>query len=229
MKYFEVGINKILRKMMEGLEAKRILDIGSNMSTVSFLKDTFPHAEIFSLNIDEKALEEIRRNDKSVKTIFCDCQDMRVFKNNFFDLIFSNQVLEHVIYPEKCLHECYRILKSDGIMILTTPNLASWQNRSFLLFGYQPSNYTVSSEFKNLGLPKFIKKKNLYDHPRVFTIRALKELLEEIGFEILDLEVINHTYSGQPYKNLRSLLNKILPKNWKENIAVKVKPFKQND
>jgi len=224
MKY--AGITKIIKRMMEGLEAKRILDIGSVISTVDFLKTIFPSAEIHSLNIDEKALKEISKKHKDIKVVLCDCQDMHLFKNNYFDLIFSNQVLEHVIYPEKCLHECHRILKKSGGLILTTPNLASWQNRLLLLSGYQPSNYTVSSEFKNLGFPKFLKKENIYDHPRVFTVRALKEILEKTRFEILDLEVINHTYPDQPYRSLRFLLNLILPKNWKENIVVKAKPLK---
>lgn len=162
------GIIKIMKRMMEGLEVKRILDIGSVASTVDFLKTIFPNAEIHSLNIDGKALKDISKKHKDVKTVFCDCQDMHLFKNNYFDLIFSNQVLEHVIYPEKCLHECHRILKKSGYLILTTPNLASWQNRLLLLSGYQPSNYTVSSEFKNLGFPKLLKKENIYDHPRVF-------------------------------------------------------------
>jgi len=226
MKYFDIGINKIIRRMMEGLEPKTILDIGSNSSTVDFLKEVFPQAEIHSLNIDKEALKETSKKHKDVKTVLCDCHDMKVFKNNYFDLIFSNQVLEHVTYPEKCLHESYRILKKNGVMILTTPNLASWQNRLLLLFGYHPTNYTVSSEFKNLGFPKFIKKDNLYDHPRVFTVRALKEILEKTGFEILDLKVINHTYPGQKFRSLRYFLNKLLPKGWKENITVKVKPIK---
>jgi ubiquinone/menaquinone biosynthesis C-methylase UbiE len=226
MKYFDLGINNIIRRMMEGLESKTILDIGSNSTTVDFLKEVFPQAEIYSLNIDKEALKETSKKHKDVKTVFCDCQDMRILKNNYFDLVFSSQVLEHVIYPEKCLHECHRILKKNGVMILTTPNLASWQNRLLLLLGYHPTNYTVSEEFKNLGFPKFIKKKNLYDHPRVFTVRALKEILEETKFKILDLEVINHTYPGQQYKNLRFLLNIVLPGNWKENITVKCKPLK---
>jgi ubiquinone/menaquinone biosynthesis C-methylase UbiE len=226
MKYFDIGINKIIRRMMEGLEPKTIVDIGSNSSTVDFLKEIFPQAEIHSLNIDKEALKEISKKHKDVKTIFCDCQDMRVFKNNYFDFIFFNQVLEHVIYPEKCLHECHRILKKNGVMVLTTPNLASWQNRLLLLFGYHPTNYTVSSEFKNLGFPKFIKKNNLYDHPRVFSVRALKEILEKTGFKILGLKVINHTYPGQKFRNLRFLLNIFLPGSWKENITAKVKSVK---
>lgn len=226
MKYFETGINRVIRKMMEDLEPKTVLDMGSDSTTIDFLKAIFPTSEICSLNIDKKALKDVSRKYKDVKTFFCDCQDMHIFKGNYFDLIFSNQVLEHVIYPEKCLHECRRVIKKNGTMILTTPNLASWQNRFLLLFGYHPTNYTVSSEFKNLGFPRFIKKNNLYDHPRVFTLRALKEILEKTGFRILDLKVINHTYPGQKFRNLRFLLNMILPRGWKENITVKVKPLK---
>ena len=227
MKYFDIGINKVIRKMMEVLPAERILDIGSNSSTVDFLKTIFPNSKIYSLNIDRESLKEIAKEHKDVKTVLCDCQKMKIFKNNYFDLIFSNQVLEHVLYPEKCLRESRRVLKRNGTMVLTTPNLASWQNRLLLLFGYHPTNYTVSEEFKNLGFPKFIKKENLYDHPRVFSVRALKEILEKTGFDIVELKIVIHSYPGQKFRALRYTLNKTLPKNWKENIAIKAKPSRK--
>ena len=220
MKYFDLGINKILKNILSSLDdVETILDIGSVKDTVDFLREIFSDSTIYALNIDKKALKEIPK-EKNVKIILRDCQDMGNFKNNFFDLIFCNQVLEHVLYPEKCLHECHRILKKNGTMVFTTPNLASWFNRLLLLFGYQPSNYTVSEEFKNLGLPSFLHKTNIYDHPRVFSLRALREIFKRMGFEITYLNVVNHTYPNQPYRRVRQILNALLPKNWKENIIV---------
>jgi len=220
MKYFDLGINKILKNILANLDnVEKILDVGSVKSTVDFLREIFSDSTIYALNIDKKALKEIPK-ERNLKVVLRDCQDMANFKNNFFDLIFCNQVLEHVLYPEKCLHECHRILKKNGTMVFTTPNLASWFNRLLLLFGYQPSNYTVSEEFKNLGLPTFLHKENIYDHPRVFTLRALKEIFEKTGFKITYLNVVNHAYPGQPYRRIRQILNMFLPRNWKENIIV---------
>jgi SAM-dependent methyltransferase len=41
-------------------------------------------------------------------------------KNDYADVVLSTQVLEHVENPELYLNECFRILKNDGILILST-------------------------------------------------------------------------------------------------------------
>jgi SAM-dependent methyltransferase len=41
-------------------------------------------------------------------------------KNNSVDTYFSSQVMEHVNNPQKMVDEAYRVLKKDGICIVTT-------------------------------------------------------------------------------------------------------------
>lgn len=38
-----------------------------------------------------------------------------------FDIIISTDVIEHLEYPDKFLHECYQVLKEKGTLILSTP------------------------------------------------------------------------------------------------------------
>jgi SAM-dependent methyltransferase len=40
--------------------------------------------------------------------------------NQFADIVISTQVLEHVSDPQSYLKECYRLLKPDGLLILST-------------------------------------------------------------------------------------------------------------
>lgn len=210
-----------MRALMNGLMPQKILDIGGGKQTGPFLREIFPKAEIHALNISKKELESVKPLYE--KVYVCDCQDMEPIKNNSFDLIYSNQVLEHLFYPEKFLKEAHRVLKPQGLLILSTPNLSAWFNRLLLLFGYQLSNYTASPEFKNIGLPKFIKKKNLWDHPRIFSPHAIKDLLKETEFEVMKLEIINETYKGQPYRRLRWFAGKLMPKNWRECMIIKAR------
>ena len=60
------------------------------------------------------------------------------FKNNTFDLVFAGEIIEHVVDTDLFLDECKRILKKNGYLLLTTPNLSSWINRIRLLLGRQP-------------------------------------------------------------------------------------------
>jgi len=124
------------------------------------------------------------------------------------------------------LKEMWRVLKPGGIGVITTPNMAAWYNRLFMLFGYGPMNYTPSPEYKNIGYPRFVHKKNIYDHPRVFTVRALKELLGLCGFRIMDWDVINDVYRGQPHGGMRAAASYMIPRGWRENTIIKITPLK---
>jgi len=44
------------------------------------------------------------------------------FMNNSFDTIICSEVIEHLLEPERAFREFERVLKSKGILIVTTPN-----------------------------------------------------------------------------------------------------------
>lgn len=48
------------------------------------------------------------------------------FKNNSLNKIYSREVIEHVIKPELMLAEIHRVLKKNGLAIITTPNADSF-------------------------------------------------------------------------------------------------------
>jgi SAM-dependent methyltransferase len=55
------------------------------------------------------------------------------YNDNSFQSVLCSEVLEHVQYPAVGLYECYRVLKNDGCIILTTLF-------SFPIHGY-PNDY----------------------------------------------------------------------------------------
>ncbi len=67
--------------------------------------------------------EKFRQQElESVEYRICDAQDLSQFSDESFDLVFSSNVLEHIPDIDKCLAECNRVLKVDGIMIHTMPS-----------------------------------------------------------------------------------------------------------
>jgi ubiquinone/menaquinone biosynthesis C-methylase UbiE len=42
------------------------------------------------------------------------------YENDYFDVLISDQVLEHIEDPNKAIEESFRVLKNSGIMIHTT-------------------------------------------------------------------------------------------------------------
>jgi len=62
----------------------------------------------------------------------CDAQDLSQFEDKTFDLVFSSNMLEHIPDVDRCLSECKRVLKDDGLMLHTMPS-RWWKAFSFSL------------------------------------------------------------------------------------------------
>jgi 2-polyprenyl-3-methyl-5-hydroxy-6-metoxy-1,4-benzoquinol methylase len=78
------------------------------------------------------------------------------------------------------LHEFYRILKPNGFLILSTPNLAAWASRILLLFGKPPLYYDCSL--------KYTLHRPTYGHMSLYTKDLLKLHLEAVGFRVVNIQ-----------------------------------------
>jgi len=101
------------------------------------------------------------------------------FRDSSCDLVLLTEVIEHLVETDLVLDEIHRILRPDGLVLLTTPNLASWFNRVLLVAGRQPVFSEVSTS-KVYGRPGT----QVVGHLRLFTLRALVPFLHDRGFVI---------------------------------------------
>jgi 2-polyprenyl-3-methyl-5-hydroxy-6-metoxy-1,4-benzoquinol methylase len=93
-----------------------------------------------------------------------------------FDVVLLTEVLEHLRdYPLKALVETRRLLRPGGLLVITTPNAASLQNRARLLLGR-----SVHSPLRDwmFGLPHA-------RHAREYTQSELRELVADAGLEVV--------------------------------------------
>lgn len=156
---------------------------------------------MYGIEIDNKSAEEARSLGVSCIQLDID-EESFPFEDNFFDAVFAGSVIEFLLHPDRLLQESHRVLKPEGHLLLTTPNLASWHTRLLLLLGYQPYSLPVKlPRQEETALGQFLhprrdlRKMNEYLNPsggggktsRLFTLRAIKEALELYGFQISQL------------------------------------------
>jgi len=132
-----------------------VLDFGSGDGYGANLLSKYCNSIIgidISSNVIEKASNKYKCPNLSFKKINDINTSKLPFKNESFDVVTSFQVIEHIDNTEKYLDEIYRVLKDEGVFILSTPNRV---NR---LFKYQrPWNKFHVKEFSSNTLHKHLK------------------------------------------------------------------------
>ena len=185
--------NKLLNLLEESRDAK-ILDIGcSDGSFTKKVADKVRSTDIFGIELVKGRAVEAHKN--GVNAVVANADRIFPFKDSVFDVVISNQVIEHVCDTDLFIKESYRVLRKGGVCIISTNNLSSSQNLFSLILGYQPTSTHVSDEIV-VGNPlnptyKWIWNPPYRTHRRIFTARSLKELFEFHGFQCEKLIGIN--------------------------------------
>lgn len=119
---------------------ERVLDVGAGAGTdLMTIKAIAPESQLYGVEYYNDYGKKLRERGIEVLKINFENTPLPV-EDEFFDLIISNQMLEHSKEVFWVLHEMSRSLKTGGSLILGVPNLASLHNRFLLLFGRQPTS-----------------------------------------------------------------------------------------
>ena len=128
-------------------------DLGWNTTGVELTPSACDAAKQANLNVFQGTLEDYH------------------FENDCFDIVRMSDVLEHVPNPHETLKEIYRILKPNGYLELTLPNLDAW---TFELFG---------EYWFPLEIPR-----HLFHH----TPESIKQLAHQHHFKVSQCHIWSH-------------------------------------
>jgi ubiquinone/menaquinone biosynthesis C-methylase UbiE len=198
--YFTYGFERRLEMIQKrvDLEGKKILDMGcgEGVWTFRFAEITDPK-NVYGSDFDVDQIKSIRNlTDKGRGGIppenFVGCPGENLdFEDNTFDIVFHNEVLEHVQDDKKTIEECLRVLKPGGLMIFFTPNTL-WpfeQHGMFFRGKYYWGNIPLLPY-----MPNFIYKK-LAPHVRNYGSWTLKRILKEANGE-KEIVLFTQIFSG---------------------------------
>lgn len=83
------------------------------------------------------------------------------FKDDYFDVVFSKSVLEHIHRPEKYLSEIRRVLKPGGLFIVMVPD---WYTQMYIYY-------------------------DDFSHVQPYTRKGMEDVLKVFGFENVSAEI----------------------------------------
>ena len=190
------GLWKRCRLVLRHKRNGRLLDIGCGTGHFLAEMGRYPGWELAGVEPNAKAAE-FARQALGLNVHLGDLFSAQ-FPDHHFDVVTMWDVLEHLYEPVSVLREIHRVLKPDGVLILRTPSLDSWDARVFGCY------------WAGLDSPR---------HLAVYSRRTVEKLLTHADFILRDLT----TGSGSYFVcllSLRFLLEEAVSVPWLRRLAM---------
>jgi len=186
---------RTILRMADTYPGGRLLDCGCGDGSFTVeVAEAVGASEVHGIEAVE---ERVRAAEaRGIVVARTDLNERFPYEDGYFDVVHSNQLIEHLHSTDGFLRELRRVVKPDGRVILSTNNLASWHNVFSLVLGYQPMPMHVSEEvivgnpFDPLRHQRHPEGED--SHLRIFSFRGLFELCEYHGFRVLDLRTAGY-------------------------------------
>lgn len=160
----------LFRKLSEfhaDRERMRILDVGNleaRGKIHTLLGELFPPAELNGLDTVDQSSLGLSFPHQTIGSF-----EEMPYPDNFFDVVYIGEVIEHTWVPKQVIERCHAVLKDGGHLILDTPNIYSLSRMI---------RYMLTGKDIILGNP---------DHKLFFSRAMLEHLLQSSGFRIIEL------------------------------------------
>lgn len=189
-----------LIELIPRVNETRILDIGIAYGFYDIaLKDNYDIA-VEGIELPDNASSfcgMLETHDIPVKQ--CDLAKQKLpYEDETFDVVIFSEVIEHLrVHPVLPLRDIRRVLKAEGCLVLTTPNVARLTNVLALLFGKN-----VFEDFKRELQPQG-HITDSWTHIREYTLEELKSLIYLSGLKV-DKVKMSRCWNGFQRANIGS-------------------------
>lgn len=159
--FYRYGLRKRLNSIEKYVDGGNICDLGS--ATGDFLREVKRHTKWQGFGVEPSVFASNLARKYGLN-VFTGMLEDDPFPGVVFDVITMWNVIEHLQDPLRTLILAYQRLKPGGMLVVTTPNLDSFDAH---LFG----KYWIGYE-----LPR---------HYYVFSISSLSKFMDQVNFKIL--------------------------------------------
>lgn len=220
--YLDYHINRyiiILKTINDVIEMKKssdvnLLDVGIVPGHLSYVLKEKYNINVHGISYKFENIFTQRMQAASIPIYKCDVEkDKFPFEDRAFNIVLCSELLEHLLFnPLHMLNEINRILENEGILILTTPNIARLENRIKLMFG-KSINWPIDGDLAFF-------KRDLYDrHNREYTVDEITTMCKTTGFDVMWSKFFN--YRKATDNNIKFQIYNILGKIYaSDNILI---------
>lgn len=172
-----------------------VLDVGCGNSLFTEIKPQWDFT-LFCCDIGEPVIRQRTELFPCYHWLVSDVESIP-FPNRSFDALFAGEIIEHMSSVNKTLSEWRRVLKDNGVLIMTTPNRDRLKNR-------------INHSRRPMG----------EDHLNELSFDDINQELTKAGFSIIHSEsfyielFLNWWSRGEKFDYLQSIANKPTNTQW---------------
>ena len=183
------ALDHFTQKILKLNNIKMVLDYGSGSGLhIDLWKNVFPSADLYFCDISSVALEKLISKYPEFEFNCAEVKENKApFADDFFDVVVSIEVMEHVENLNVYMNDIYRVLKPGGIFIWTTP----CANR----FSIEHVFNVFTDQIEETGEGYRRWKWEDPTHLRRLMSNEIKDKLQEIGFTDVRFRFRAHFFS----------------------------------
>lgn len=167
------------------LKDKAILDVGCGLGTYVRKFRGFSE-DVHGVDVDPERVAEASATLPNIQVSF---GESLPFPDRRFDVVFLNEVIEHVEDDRQTLAECVRVLRPGGHVVIYAPN--RWY--PFETHGVYVGRRFVFGVIPLVGYFPDVLRARLAPHVRAYTHRGIERLLDGLP---VDVVVHRYVYPG---------------------------------
>lgn len=180
LKSHERRLSRTLQVLLDQRPSGKILELGTSSLIPLVLDKVAPSLEIhvtdFDISSDSKGemILSLEGQSVTVPVYRLDLETQIIpVDDDTFDVVLCCEVIEHLeLDPMHMMAEINRVLKPNGLLVLTTPNATSSRAIHKILRGIEPYFYM-----------QYRHKPALYRHNYEYSVYSLTKVLQAAGFD----------------------------------------------
>jgi SAM-dependent methyltransferase len=157
-----------LQALLRDRPSGRVLDVGCYDGQFT---SRVVGGEVVGIDVSHHAL--LAAGHRGVHGVRAQLESGLPFAEETFATVIAAEIVEHVFDTQAVIRELARVLRRDGWLAITTPNLVALSGRAQLVLGRSPHNVEFDASDGTSG------------HIRYFTFDTLELLLHRAGLEPL--------------------------------------------
>lgn len=208
------GIHKKVLEIFANLSPGKVLDAPCGYGALAFHLNNMDF-QVFCLDLYRDGFQE-----KGTPFVKADLNDNLPFGDNSFEYVACIEGIEHLENPHFLIREIARVLKREGRLILSFPNILSIKSRiRFLFYSYfsffrdikeelEDLHQSLNKHINPLWYPEinYILSRNRFEVERIEVNRHVKKL--RLIYPLIKWAIKHYTLRNNPYAS--TLLTKEL-------------------